>query len=118
MVTTLPIGAAALMLGVCVNTLRAWHTSGFLVPIYRTKGGHRRYDPSDVAKIMRGDGEWTVSAMSTLSAPPRTPEGRRHRRPSPFTMGPCHRADVANRDRGAPFAPNCGLAMPTPGKTA
>jgi predicted site-specific integrase-resolvase len=57
MVTTLSIGAAALMLGVCVNTLRAWHTSGFLVPIYRTKGGHRRYDPSDVAKIMRSDGD-------------------------------------------------------------
>jgi len=44
------------MLGFCVNTLRAWHISGFLVPVYRTEGGHRRYDPSDVAKVMHKDG--------------------------------------------------------------
>jgi predicted site-specific integrase-resolvase len=55
MAATLSIGAAALMLGVCVNTVRAWHTSGFLVPVYRTEGGHRRYDPSDVAKVMQRD---------------------------------------------------------------
>jgi DNA-binding transcriptional MerR regulator len=53
MVTTLSIGAAAVMLGVCVNTLRAWHASGFLVPVYRTEGGHRRYDPSDVSSVMQ-----------------------------------------------------------------
>ena len=47
------IGAAALMLGVCVNTLRAWHKSGFLVPAYRTDGGHRRYAMADVAAVMR-----------------------------------------------------------------
>ena len=45
------IGAAALMLGVCVNTLRAWHKSGFLVPAYRTDGGHRRYAIADVAAV-------------------------------------------------------------------
>ena len=55
MVMTISIGAAALMLGVCVNTLRTWHASGFLVPVYRTEGGHRRYDPSDVAKAMHQD---------------------------------------------------------------
>jgi predicted site-specific integrase-resolvase len=53
MVTTLSIGAAAVMLGVCVSTLRAWHASGFLVPVYRTEGGHRRYDPSDVSRVMQ-----------------------------------------------------------------
>ena len=55
MVMTISIGAAASMPGVCVNTLRAWHASGFLVPVYRTEGGHRRYDPSDVAKVMHKD---------------------------------------------------------------
>ena len=45
------IGAAALLLGVCINTMRAWHVSGFLVPRYRTAGGHRRYDTDDVAKV-------------------------------------------------------------------
>jgi predicted site-specific integrase-resolvase len=53
MVTSISIGAAALMLGVCINTVRAWHTSGFLVPSYRTAGGHRRYDPVDVSAVMR-----------------------------------------------------------------
>jgi predicted site-specific integrase-resolvase len=55
MAVTLSIGAAALMLGVCVNTLRAWRASGFLVPVDRTEGGRRRYDPSDVAKVMQRD---------------------------------------------------------------
>jgi hypothetical protein len=55
MAATLSIGAAALMLGVGINTVRAWHTSGFLFPVYRTEGGRRRYDPSDVAKVMRRD---------------------------------------------------------------
>jgi predicted site-specific integrase-resolvase len=53
MVTSISIGAVALMLGVCINTVRAWHACGFLVPIYRTAGGHRRYDPADVAAVMR-----------------------------------------------------------------
>ena len=48
------IGAAALMLGVCVNTLRAWHRTNFLVPVYRTPGGHRRYAVSDIQAAMRG----------------------------------------------------------------
>jgi predicted site-specific integrase-resolvase len=49
------IGAAALMLGVCVNTLRAWHASGYLVPTYRTKGGHRRYDRAEVSGLLRNE---------------------------------------------------------------
>jgi predicted site-specific integrase-resolvase len=47
------IGAAAVMLGVCVNTIRAWHESGFLVPVYRTPGGHRRYDLVEITAVMR-----------------------------------------------------------------
>jgi predicted site-specific integrase-resolvase len=47
------IGAVALMLGVCVNTLRAWDKSGHLVPAYRTEGGHRRYATADIAAVMQ-----------------------------------------------------------------
>ncbi len=53
MSVSMSIGAVALMLGVCVNTVRAWHASGFLVPTYRTAGGHRRYDVADVSAVMR-----------------------------------------------------------------
>lgn len=40
----LSIGAAALLLGVSVVTLRRWEKSSQLVPSHRTLGGHRRYD--------------------------------------------------------------------------
>jgi putative resolvase len=55
MTISISIGAAALMLGVCVNTVRAWHASGFLLPTYRTAGGHRRYAVADVSAVMRKD---------------------------------------------------------------
>jgi putative resolvase len=55
MAACVSIGAAALMLGICANTLRAWHSSGFLVPAYRTKGGHRRYDAAEVSRMLRQD---------------------------------------------------------------
>jgi predicted site-specific integrase-resolvase len=41
------------MLGVCIETLRRWDASGYLVPIYRTKGVHRRYDIADLKKILK-----------------------------------------------------------------
>lgn len=37
------IGAAALMLGVAVSTLRRWDGEGIFCPDGRTQGGHRRY---------------------------------------------------------------------------
>lgn len=40
----LSIGAAALLLGVSVVTLRRWEKSSQLIPSHRTLGGHRRYD--------------------------------------------------------------------------
>jgi len=53
MKSSLSIGAVALILGVCVNTLRSWDRSGVLVPQFRTAGGHRRYNLEDVDKIRR-----------------------------------------------------------------
>jgi len=47
------IGNASRMLGVCIETLRRWDASGYLVPIYRTKGVHRRYDIADLKKILK-----------------------------------------------------------------
>ena len=46
----LSIGAAATMLGVTVQTLRRWENAGRLLWAFRTFGGHRRYDASDVLK--------------------------------------------------------------------
>ena len=43
------IGKAAEMLGVEVQTLRAWEASGELIPDRRSKGGVRYYD---IGKIM------------------------------------------------------------------
>jgi predicted site-specific integrase-resolvase len=39
----LSIGQAASALGVSVSTMRRWELEGFLVPAFRTFGGHRRY---------------------------------------------------------------------------
>ncbi len=39
----LSIGQAAALLGVSVSTLRRWELEGFLLPAYRTFGGHRRF---------------------------------------------------------------------------
>jgi excisionase family DNA binding protein len=38
------VGAAAEILGISVSTLRRWEKEGWLLPAYRTLGGHRRYD--------------------------------------------------------------------------
>jgi putative resolvase len=38
------IGQAALLLGVCVSTLRRWEKAGYFSSSCRTPGGHRRYD--------------------------------------------------------------------------
>lgn len=44
----LPISAAARALGVSTSTLRAWAAEG-QVPHVRTAGGHRRFDPDELA---------------------------------------------------------------------
>jgi putative resolvase len=39
----LSIGQTAALLGVSVSTLRRWEREGFLLPAFRTCGGHRRF---------------------------------------------------------------------------
>ncbi len=43
----LPLSAAAELLGVHPSTVRLWSDKG-LLPVHRTKGGHRRYKRSEV----------------------------------------------------------------------
>ena len=42
----IPIGKAAIMIGVSVSTMRRWEAEGKLHPSHRTIGGYRRYDAS------------------------------------------------------------------------
>ncbi|HXX36951.1 MAG TPA: helix-turn-helix domain-containing protein [bacterium] len=48
----LTLGEAARMLGVDETTLRAWADAG-KVRVYRTPGGHRRFNASDVDTLLR-----------------------------------------------------------------
>lgn len=45
------IGKAAEMLGVAVQTLRAWEASGELIPDRRSKGGVRYYDVGRIINL-------------------------------------------------------------------
>ncbi|HYU61567.1 MAG TPA: helix-turn-helix domain-containing protein [Solirubrobacterales bacterium] len=45
------VGQAASYLGVSAASLRNWSNRG-LVPVYRTPGGQRRYDASDLDDFM------------------------------------------------------------------
>jgi excisionase family DNA binding protein len=45
------VGQAATYLGVSAASLRNWSNRG-LVPVYRTPGGQRRYDASDLDDFM------------------------------------------------------------------
>jgi hypothetical protein len=49
----LKIGKAAAMLGVTVQTLRAWEASGELIPDRRSNGGTRYYDAGRIAGLTR-----------------------------------------------------------------
>jgi MerR family transcriptional regulator, light-induced transcriptional regulator len=48
----LGVGAVAARLGVAPETLRSWGRRYGLVPSGRTGGGHRRYDPDDLARLL------------------------------------------------------------------
>ncbi len=48
----LTLGEAARILGVDATTLRGWADSG-KVRIFRTPGGHRRFDPADLDAFLR-----------------------------------------------------------------
>ncbi len=49
------IGAAATILGVSISTMRRWGLEGFLLPKFRTAGGHRRYALQDVESLFNVD---------------------------------------------------------------
>jgi hypothetical protein len=49
----LSVGAAAARLGVAPETLRSWGRRYGLTPSGRTGGGHRRYDPADLDRLLR-----------------------------------------------------------------
>lgn len=50
----LSIDAACRLLGVDPSTLRRWSDSG-KVPVFRTPGGHRRYNEEDLHALMQGE---------------------------------------------------------------
>ncbi|MEX1157744.1 MAG: helix-turn-helix domain-containing protein [Thermomicrobiales bacterium] len=50
----LPIDAACKLLGVDQSTLRRWSDSG-KIPVFRTPGGHRRYNEDDLRALVRGE---------------------------------------------------------------
>lgn len=52
--TWLSIDAACKVLGVDQSTLRRWSDSG-KIPVFRTPGGHRRYNEEDLRALVRGE---------------------------------------------------------------
>lgn len=38
--------------GIAPSTVRLWDAMGILVPVQRTKGGHRRYRESDLRSLL------------------------------------------------------------------
>jgi len=50
----LSIDAACQLLGVDQSTLRRWSDSG-KVPVFRTPGGHRRYNEEDIKALLHGE---------------------------------------------------------------
>jgi excisionase family DNA binding protein len=56
------VGQAATYLGVSAASLRSWSNRG-LVPVYRTPGGQRRYDSTDLDDFMHSMREPVVSAQ-------------------------------------------------------
>ena len=51
------IGEASRLLGVSVQTLRNWHESGELVPLYVSRGGRRFYSRKEINKFLKGKGD-------------------------------------------------------------
>ncbi len=62
------VGQAATYLGVSAASLRNWSNRG-LVPVYRTPGGQRRYDPVDLDQFLASMRQPAASA--TPAAVPR-----------------------------------------------
>jgi putative resolvase len=51
----LSIGQAATLLGVSISTLRRWEREGFLLPAFRTFGGHRRFSLDKLETVFSKD---------------------------------------------------------------
>ena len=58
------VGQAATYLGVSAASLRNWSNRG-LVPVYRTPGGQRRYDATDLDDFMHSMREPVEAANGT-----------------------------------------------------
>lgn len=65
------VGQAATYLGVSAASLRNWSNRG-LVPVYRTPGGQRRFDATDLDQFMHSMREPVVSEGNGLAAADRT----------------------------------------------
>jgi excisionase family DNA binding protein len=65
----LPLGLAAHFLGVDATTLRGWADAG-KVRVFRTPGGHRRFDPADLDALMKASAAPPRLAPSIPDAPP------------------------------------------------
>src|SRR5437879_12664858 len=59
----LTLGEAAQLLGVDVTTLRGWAKTG-KIRVFRTPGGHRRFDAADLGSLLR------ASPPRAASSPP------------------------------------------------
>ena len=62
------VGQAATYLGVSAASLRNWSNRG-LVPVYRTPGGQRRYDASDLDDFMHSMREPVESGNGDAAEP-------------------------------------------------
>lgn len=51
--TLVPIGQAALLLGVSVDTIRRWEADGKITG-HRTLGGQRRFSRAEIDRILSG----------------------------------------------------------------
>ncbi len=60
----LNVSEAADSLGVSAASLRKWSDQG-LLPVYRTPGGQRRYDPTDVDQFLASMRQPAASAATT-----------------------------------------------------
>jgi excisionase family DNA binding protein len=59
------VGQAATYLGVSAASLRNWSNRG-LVPVYRTPGGQRRYDATDLDEFMHSMREPVASGGESV----------------------------------------------------
>jgi excisionase family DNA binding protein len=54
-VTWLSPSQAADRLGVSTRTFRRYVAAGLIAPVHRTHGGHGRFDPDDVDRLIDAD---------------------------------------------------------------